>query len=65
MTGENEASPDAQHAQDDDDPLTPRVIHLTPEAFADFLAIVSAPATVVPEIVAIAAHRAPWETDRD
>ena len=38
-----------------------RLIRLSPEAFAEFMSIISAPATVVPEIVEIARHRAPWE----
>ncbi|GJD64081.1 DUF1778 domain-containing protein [Methylobacterium frigidaeris] len=42
-----------------------RLIRLGPEAFAEFLDIISAPATVVPEIVAIARRRPPWEAEDD
>ncbi|MCF4127425.1 type II toxin-antitoxin system TacA family antitoxin [Methylobacterium sp. SyP6R] len=42
-----------------------RLIRLDPEAFAEFMSIISAPATVVPEIVEIARHRAPWDNRDD
>lgn len=38
-----------------------RIVRMNPEGFEAFLAVVSQPAAVVPEIAAIAARRAPWE----
>ncbi|HVO02425.1 MAG TPA: DUF1778 domain-containing protein [Candidatus Cybelea sp.] len=38
-----------------------RLIRMSRKGFADFMAIVSAPATPVPEIVEVAKRRAPWE----
>lgn len=40
-----------------------RLIRLSPEAFAEFVDIISAPATIVPEIVAIAKRRPLWESE--
>lgn len=38
-----------------------RMIRMTPEGFADFMAVLSAPAVRVPEIVEVATRPAPWE----
>ncbi len=38
-----------------------RIVRMSPEGFDAFLAIVAQPATVVPEIAALAARRAPWD----
>jgi uncharacterized protein (DUF1778 family) len=38
-----------------------RLIRMTPEGFADFMAVLSGPATAVPEIVDLAKRPAPWE----
>jgi uncharacterized protein (DUF1778 family) len=38
-----------------------RLIRMSPEGFADFMAILSGPATPVPEIVELARRPAPWE----
>ncbi len=38
-----------------------RPIRMTTEGFAEFIAILSAPAAAVPEMVALAKRPAPWE----
>lgn len=38
-----------------------RLIRMSPEGFADFLAVLSGPATPVPELVDVAKRPAPWE----
>jgi uncharacterized protein (DUF1778 family) len=38
-----------------------RLIRMSPEGFADFLAVLSGPATPVPEMVDLAKRPAPWE----
>lgn len=37
------------------------LIRMSPEGFADFMAVLSGPAVSVPEMVALARRRAPWE----
>ena len=37
------------------------LIRMSPEGFADFMAVLSAPAVPVPEIVELAKRPAPWE----
>ncbi len=39
------------------------LVRMSPEGFATFVAAISAPAVVVPEIVDLVGRRAPWETD--
>lgn len=41
-----------------------RLIRMSPEGFADFLAVVSAEAAPVPEMVELLKRPAPWEVDR-
>lgn len=38
-----------------------RLIRMSPEGFADFLAVLSAPATPAPEMVELMQRPAPWE----
>ena len=38
-----------------------RLIRMTPEGFAEFMTILSAPAAAIPEIVEVAKRPAPWE----
>ncbi|MGK9234983.1 DUF1778 domain-containing protein [Inquilinus limosus] len=38
-----------------------RLIRMSPEGFADFMEILSAPAAPVPEMVELARRAAPWE----
>jgi uncharacterized protein (DUF1778 family) len=38
-----------------------RLIRMSPQGFADFMAVLSGPATSVPEMVSLAKHPAPWE----
>jgi uncharacterized protein (DUF1778 family) len=38
-----------------------RLIRMSPEGFADFMAALSGPATEVPEMVELAKRPAPWE----
>jgi uncharacterized protein (DUF1778 family) len=38
-----------------------RLIRMNPEGFADFMAVLSGPATSVPEMVNLAKRPAPWE----
>ena len=38
-----------------------RLIRMSPDGFADFVAAVSGPATPVPEMVELATRPAPWE----
>ena len=38
-----------------------RLIRMSPEGFADFMAALSGPATAVPEMVELAKRPAPWE----
>ncbi len=38
-----------------------RLIRMSPEGFADFMAVLSGPATAVPEMVDLAKRPAPWE----
>lgn len=38
-----------------------RLIRMSSEGFADFLAVLSGPAITVPEMVELAKRRAPWE----
>ncbi len=38
-----------------------RLIRMSPEGFADFMAVLSGPATAVPEMVDLAKRAAPWE----
>jgi uncharacterized protein (DUF1778 family) len=38
-----------------------RLIRMSPEGFADFMAVLSGPAAPVPEMVDLAKHPAPWE----
>lgn len=38
-----------------------RLIRMSPEAFAEFMSVLSGPATRVPEIVELAKRPAPWE----
>lgn len=40
-----------------------RLIRMSPEGFAEFMAALSAPATPVPEMVELAKRSAPWEQD--
>jgi uncharacterized protein (DUF1778 family) len=42
--------------------LEQTLISLTPEGFAGFMAALSAPAVVVPELAALRSHPAPWDT---
>lgn len=37
------------------------MIQMTPEGFEDFMAVIEAPPTVVPEMVRILERPAPWE----
>jgi uncharacterized protein (DUF1778 family) len=39
-----------------------RLIRMSPEGFADFMAVLSGPATPVPEMVELAKRPAPWES---
>ena len=39
-----------------------RLIRMSPEGFADFMAALSGPATPVPEMVALVKRAAPWES---
>jgi uncharacterized protein (DUF1778 family) len=39
-----------------------RLIRMSPEGFADFMAVLSGPATSVPEMVELANRPAPWES---
>lgn len=39
-----------------------RLIRMSPQGFADFMAVLSGPATPVPEMVALAKRPAPWES---
>lgn len=39
-----------------------RLIRMNPEGFADFMAVLSGPATPVPEMVELAKRPAPWES---
>ena len=43
-------------------PAIEQVIHISPEVYADIVAMVSTPATVLLEISKIAAYYAPWES---
>jgi uncharacterized protein (DUF1778 family) len=38
-----------------------RLIRMSAEGFADFMAALSAPAAAIPEVVELANRRAPWE----
>jgi len=38
-----------------------RLIRMSPEGFADFIAVLSGPATPAPEMVDVAKRPAPWE----
>ncbi|WP_425500153.1 DUF1778 domain-containing protein [Propylenella binzhouense] len=38
-----------------------RLIRMSPEGFADFMKVLSAPAAPVPEIVELTERPAPWE----
>lgn len=40
-----------------------RLIRMSPEGFAEFMAALSAPASPVPEMVELAKRPAPWEPD--
>jgi uncharacterized protein (DUF1778 family) len=40
-----------------------RLIRMSPEGFADFLAALSGPPVAVPELVELATRPAPWESD--
>lgn len=42
-----------------------RLIRMSPEGFADFMAAVSNPAKPVPEMVKLMKRPAPWEADYD
>lgn len=42
-----------------------RLIRMSPDGFADFLAALSGPPVPVPEIVALATRPAPWEPGGD
>jgi uncharacterized protein (DUF1778 family) len=41
--------------------LENRLIRMSPQGFADFMTILSGPATPVPELVELAKRPAPWE----
>jgi uncharacterized protein (DUF1778 family) len=38
------------------------LIRMSPEGFDDFLALIAAPASPVPELVELARRRSPWDT---
>ena len=40
-----------------------QLIRMTEEGFADFMALMAAPAEVVPELVEVMRRSAPWEAD--
>lgn len=40
-----------------------RLIRMSPEGFAEFIAVLSGPATPVPEMVELVKRSAPWEPD--
>jgi uncharacterized protein (DUF1778 family) len=42
-----------------------RLIRMSSEGFADFVAALSGPPSAVPEIAELAARPAPWETGGD
>jgi uncharacterized protein (DUF1778 family) len=40
-----------------------RLIRMSPDGFAEFLAALSAPATTIPEMVELLRRQAPWEAE--
>jgi uncharacterized protein (DUF1778 family) len=41
------------------------LVRMSPKGFAAFVAAISGPSAVVPEMVTLATRKAPWEPDRD